>query len=225
MEEELKKYNLILKSITNIGKDYYSFDFEKPFDISFISGQYGVFKFTDKEVTGKKFRVFSFASGLNEDTFKIATKIISSPSDFKAKMLELKKGEVMTVDGPMGSFILEESKKAVFIAGGIGITPIRSIIKYIEHINFCNDVQLIFSESESIYPYAIEFKQMSKIKKSCVSGIEETQNAISKAINIYGNEAVYYIAGSPGFVSGIKGQLIDSDIVLSNIKFDRFSGL
>ena len=225
MKEEMKKYDLIVNAITNIGDDYYSFDFKKPENLSFLSGQYGVFKFADKEVIGKKFRVFSFASGFYEDTIKIATKITSAPSDFKAKMLEMNIGEVMTLDGPMGDFVLDDSKNAVFIAGGIGVSPIRSIIKHIEHIGFNIDVQLIFSERDRIYPFDIEFEKMRNIKTSYVSGIEETQQAINQVVCKYENEAVYYVAGSPKFVSGIKSQLADSNIGISNIKFDRFSGL
>ena len=121
MSEEIKRYNLTLIDIEQVGVDYFIFNFEMPKGLVFSEGQYGAFKHVDKEIEGRKVRGLTFASTSDEDVLKIGTVISSSPSDFKAKMRDLKKGDKMTVDGPLGSFTLQEDHNAMFFAAGIGI--------------------------------------------------------------------------------------------------------
>lgn len=224
MSDEIKRFVIELINVNKIGEDYYVFDFKIPNNLSYKEGQYGVFMHVDKEIEGRKVRAFSIASSKEEEVFKIATKIIEVPSDFKFKMLELKIGDTMTYDGPMGSFILEEEYHSVFIAGGIGITPIRGIIKQIEKLNINKEVVLIYSEPRAIYPFKDEFDKLSFVEKHYKTNTKNTQEIIEKAANKYLNKAIYYVAGSPGFVGGVKEQLVNNGVSISQIKFDRFNG-
>ncbi len=224
MSDEIKRFVIELINVNKIGEDYYVFDFKIPNNLSYKEGQYGVFMHVDKEIEGRKVRAFSIASSKEEEVFKIATKIIEVPSDFKYKMLELKIGDTMTYDGPMGSFILEEEYHSVFIAGGIGITPIRGIIKQIEKLNINKEVVLIYSEPRAIYPFKDEFDKLSFVEKHYKTNTKNTQEIIEKAANKYLNKAIYYVAGSPGFVGGVKEQLVNNGVSISQIKFDRFNG-
>jgi len=224
MADEMKKYVVELEKVSIVGDDYYIFDFKIPKGITFKEGQYGVFVHVDKEIEGRKVRAFSIASSNNEDVFKIATKIIENPSDFKIKMRELKIGDTMTFNGPMGSFILKEDFHSVFIAGGIGITPIRGILKQIEELSYNKESVLIYSEPRNVYPFKEEFDNMYFLDKHYKNNVENTQEAIVLALDKYANKAYYYIAGSPRFVGGIKEQLMNNGIGEKNIKFDRFSG-
>lgn len=224
MSDEMKKYFLTLRGTKKVGEDYYIFDFDMPKNIQYVEGQYGVFMHVDKTIDGRKVRAFSVASSLNEDCFKIATKIVESPSDFKAKMLELKPGDQMTFDGPMGSFTLEKEYHVVLIAGGIGITPIRSIVKQIEEIKLHKAVELVYAEPREIYPFNDDFESLSFLDVHYVSTVENTKIAVADATKKYLNSAYYYISGSPSFVNGITEQIKEYGIDASHIKFDRFNG-
>ena len=224
MADEMKKYIIELLNVDKVGEDYYLFDFSVPKELVFKEGQYGVFMHVNKEIEGRKVRAFSIASSNSEKVFKVGTKITRNPSDFKKKMLELKIGDTMTFTGPMGDFILNLEHHSVFIAGGIGITPIRGIIKQMEAININKEAVLIYSEPRSVYPYQDDFDKIVFLDNYYKNGIDNTKVAIDEVSLKYLNNAIYYVAGSPGFVKGIKEQLINNKIDITKILFDRFPG-
>ena len=224
MSEEMKKYELELLGKTIVGEDYYIFDFSVPKGISFKEGQYGVFLHIDKDIEGRKMRAFSIASSNTEDVFKVATKIIKEPSDFKVKMRELSIGDKMSFTGPMGSFTLEKDYHSVFIAGGIGITPIRGILKQLEELKLDKDSILIYSEPREIYPFKDDFDKMDFLESRYRKTAEKTKKAIDEVSFDYQNKAFYYISGSPSFVSAITKQLLNAGVDKMLIKFDRFNG-
>lgn len=224
MANKMERYLLELKNVTVVGEDYYVFDFKMPKDINFKAGQYGIFMHVDKEIEGRKVRALSIASSSKEDTFKAAVKIVDDPSDFKVKMRNLHVGDTMTFDGPTGHFILEEENHGVFIAGGIGITPIRGIIKQVEDLKLNKEYSLIYSEARGIYPFQNELDNFSFLDRFYRTTVENTQDAIQEVSLKYLNTAFYYVSGSPGFINGVKELLVGLGIETSNIKFDRFSG-
>jgi len=224
MAKEMKKYTVELLKISIVGEDYYIFDFKIPNGISFIEGQYGVFMHDNKEIEGRKVRALSIASSNDENILKIATQIGANPSDVKKKMLDLHIGDKMIFNGPMGSFILKQGFHNVFIAGGIGITPIRGILKQIDNMKIKEESVLIYSERRNVYPFKEEFDNMDFLDRYYKNNIENTKAAIDKALQKYANKAFYYVSGSPGFINGIKAQLIDKGIDDKHIKYDRFTG-
>ena len=100
-----------------------AFFFEKPKKIKFVPGQF-IEIHLNKEVYS-----FSIASSPKEKELMITIRM--RPSEFKNKLKKLKIGDEVKIDGPFGQFMLHQNKKipAVFLAGGIGITPFRSMIK------------------------------------------------------------------------------------------------
>lgn len=97
--------------------------------LRFIPGQFAWITlfgtpFTDRE------HPFSF-SGSAEECGRISF-TIKSLGDFTSKIKELKSGQIAYVDGPYGAFSVDRhphAKEIVFIAGGIGITPIMSMLR------------------------------------------------------------------------------------------------
>jgi Flavodoxin reductases (ferredoxin-NADPH reductases) family 1 len=75
-------------------------------------------------------RHFTIASSPTEEFILISTRIRDSP--YKKQLDSLQIGTEVKVRGPLGKFTLHEdySKPAVFLSGGIGVTPFRSMIKY-----------------------------------------------------------------------------------------------
>lgn len=218
----MKEYKVSLLQKQSVG-DYYIFDFKKPVDLVFKEGQYGIFMHVNKQIIGRKMRAFSMASSMEEDVLRIATKIVKKPSDFKKKMLELSLGDVMSYTGPTGDFTLETSADAVCIAGGIGITPIRSMLHLIDGTALKMNVTLIYSEADGVFTFKDEFDEMT-LHAYYQETVEKTREVIQRVVKKKQNDAFYYVAGSVGFVSGIQNLLIDEGVTKDRIKFDRFNG-
>lgn len=224
MSVDMKRYTLTLKNREKVGDDYYIFNFEMPEGLVYKEGQYGAFKHVDKEIEGRKVRPFSFASGTKEKIFKVGTKIIDKPSDFKAKMLELKPGDIMTVDGPLGDFTFEESHNSVFLAAGIGITPIRSLLKQLEDLNYTKEATLVYAEHRQFYCFTDDFIKMDNvIVKYERTG--ENMKATAAAMGAkYKNNAFYYVSGNPGYVTAVTSIIQGEGVDPKQIKFDKFIG-
>ncbi|MBV9175742.1 MAG: FAD-dependent oxidoreductase [Nitrososphaeraceae archaeon] len=75
-------------------------------------------------------RHFTISSSPTEDFIMITTRIRNTP--YKRRLSSLEEGTIVKVRGPQGKFVLHDdySKPAVFLSGGIGVTPFRSMIKY-----------------------------------------------------------------------------------------------
>jgi ferredoxin-NADP reductase len=216
----MARYSLTLQQKENL-EPYLILIFDKPKDIEFEDGQYGVFLHVNKPVEGRKIRAFSFASSIKDDNLVIATKIPNQPSSFKEHLLALQPGDQMTVDGPMGNMTLNPNKARVFLAGGIGITPIRALLRGLDSYE---ETSLIYSEQNEIYPFLEEFEEMDGLRLELTSGTGRTKFLIEQQANLNENKAIYYISGSPSFVNGVMAQLKDLGISDSNIKYDRFVG-
>lgn len=224
MSEEMKRYTLTLEDVQKVGEDYFIFSFYKPKDLIYKEGQYGIFMHVDKDITGRKVRAFSFASGTKELLFKIGTKITDEPSDFKAKMRDLNIGDTMTVDGPMGSFILDEEYHSVFLAAGIGITPMRSIIKQLELLKPSKETILVYAEHRGFYPFNRDFNRMDFLKLKYESTGDDMKQTAKELGLKYLDSACYYVAGNPNYVSAITQILQESGVSKPQIKLDKFNG-
>ena len=75
-------------------------------------------------------RHFTISSSPTENFIMFSTRIRDSP--YKKRLSTLEEGAKVKVRGPEGQFVLHQdySKPAVFLSGGIGVTPFRSMIKY-----------------------------------------------------------------------------------------------
>ncbi|MGA8710842.1 MAG: FAD-dependent oxidoreductase [Thermoplasmata archaeon] len=74
-------------------------------------------------------RTFSLSSSPSEpDQISVTCKISDTP--FKQALSRLRPGETAEVFGPLGHFLYEPSRPTVFLAGGIGITPFRGMLRF-----------------------------------------------------------------------------------------------
>jgi len=125
-----KKRELLFLESSKESQDVYSFLFEKDKELSWKAGQHGLFSITHKKIKNPT-RPFTVASASTENIVKLTMKMNDNPSEFKQAMLELKQGMKISMAGPVGSFYLKEDRPTMLIAGGIGITPFRAILKQI----------------------------------------------------------------------------------------------
>jgi ferredoxin-NADP reductase/nitrite reductase/ring-hydroxylating ferredoxin subunit len=122
------------------GTDIMTFKFSRG-GLNFTAGQYAFFKLDGVDPSDSKgpIRHFSIASSPTEqDYIIISTRIRDTP--YKQKLASLQEGQKILAWGPQGDFVLHDdySKSVVFLSGGIGVTPFRSMIKYAtdKHLQF-----------------------------------------------------------------------------------------
>jgi ferredoxin-NADP reductase len=149
---------LKLKEVKEIAKETFEFTFEKPKNLSFTAGQYLEFTLPHENIDTRGVRrYFTIASSPTEDDLKIAVKIGPQSSSFKQKLAKLKKGDLLYATQRAGDFVLPgdpKKEKLLFIAGGIGITPFRSMIQYLEDQKIKSDIVLIYcNRNEDMIAY------------------------------------------------------------------------
>lgn len=132
-----------------VARNTIMFWFEPDAPLHQIAGQY-IELYLPHEPTDerKTKRWFTLSSSPTEKLLAITTKLHPTrPSSFKNSLNNLSIGEELTALPPMGDFILPKDKSIplVFIAGGIGITPYRSILKYLEDTHEKRDIELIYA--------------------------------------------------------------------------------
>ncbi|UCG39662.1 MAG: hypothetical protein JSV00_05440 [bacterium] len=99
----------------------------KPEGFTFQPGQWA--SFTMKVEEGSQSKPLSFSSSPTEPFLEFTKRITESP--FSTAISRLKPGDRITLKGPVGNLVYTGGRERVtFIAGGIGITPIRSILKH-----------------------------------------------------------------------------------------------
>lgn len=221
-----KKRQLVFIESYKESENVYTFVFEKEKDLTWKAGQHGLFSITHKKVKNPT-KPFTIASAPSENVVKLTMKINDNPSEFKKAMLELKKGMTMGMSGPLGAFNLNEELPTVLIAGGIGITPFRSILKQIETEGKGNKkpIHLLYMDSEKSYIFKDELDAYNdSISTTYLDSSNNLHQEIVKFSNLYQNNGQYLIAGPKSMVDSISSSLQSNSISKKNIKKDAFYG-
>lgn len=142
-----RRLYLTLKKKTEIARDSYEFVFDTIRPLAFLPGQYleWTLPHTNVDMRGNR-RYFTIASSPTEEGIRLGVKITPNGSSFKKKLRELKVGDTMVAGQLTGDFVLPggTTQKFVFIAGGIGITPFRSMIQYMIDTQDTRDTVLFY---------------------------------------------------------------------------------
>jgi len=89
-------------------------------------------------------RSFSLSSSPSESGH-IAITCRISDTPFKQALASMKPGETGVVYGPLGAFLFDLQRPAVFLAGGIGITPLRGMIRFAHDSAFAHEMALLYT--------------------------------------------------------------------------------
>ncbi len=139
---------LRLKELVKVANNTYDFVFENSRSFSFKPGQYmeWTLEHRDPDSRGNR-RYFTIASSPTEPDVRIGVRFYPEPSSFKNRMASLAKGEKLVAAQCAGDFVLPKDKeqRIVFIAGGIGVTPFRSMIKYLLDKNEKRPIIMLYS--------------------------------------------------------------------------------
>ena len=246
-QQQKPQFELTLLEKQNVeGTDVMSFKFTKTL-LHYKAGQYAYFDIGEVYNDPKgAIRHFTIASSPTEDFILVSTRIRSSP--YKKRLSSLEPGIKIKARGPEGKFVLHEdySKSAIFLSGGIGVTPFRSMIKYATDKQL--PLRIIMFDSnrnqQSIL-FKKEFDECSNINKNMkiiYTITDEAQNQsgtnnwqgekgrIDKAMlaRYIGDSeqktGVFYICGPPVMINAMKDLLQDLEISSDRIMVEEFTG-
>ncbi len=194
-------------------------------------------KYTDQHGNARTFSIASSPADLPRVMFATRT----TGSAFKRSLAEAAPGTEADVDGPYGSFTLHKNaaKPAVFFAGGIGITPFRSIIKDATERGLSHDLTLFYSnrtpDSTAFLPDLEQWAEGNP-RLTLVPTITDDvdihewkyQRGMIDAAFLKGRlpegEAIYYAAGPAAFVTAMRRALESLGVDPDNIRTEEFPG-
>ncbi|WP_428912252.1 FAD-dependent oxidoreductase [Niallia sp. Krafla_26] len=223
-----KKRDLLFLESYKESEEVYTFLFQKEKDLTWKAGQYGLFTITNKKIKNST-KPFTIASTPKENEVRLTMRIGDNPSDFKKEMLELKQGMKVRMSGPVGNFYLKDNSPTLLVAGGIGITPFRAILKQIEAEGneVGKQVQLLYMDSKMSFIFKDELDRIannSSISVSYLNSRNDLYQEMDHFINLNKNNGRYFIAGSKSMVDSISTHMQNQNVSKKEIKKDAFFG-
>ncbi len=238
-----EKLLLTLKRKEKISNDSYDFIFENTPKLNFNAGQYMEWTLPNENSDDRgNRRYFTLASSPTENELRVGIKFNDNPSTYKKQLLEMDDSSTIVASSLSGDFILPENKdeKLVFIAGGIGITPFRSMIKYLIDTKEKRDIVLIYScRKKEDFVYQKIFEQAKEhFGLKVFYAISNTQSVPSDWTGLVGyvdekmlkecvpdfNERMFYLSGPQKLVTSFKDKLTQMGVDRFSIMTDYFPG-
>jgi len=219
-----------------------AFTFTRPAGFQFSAGQAVYLTLTDPPDSdeGGRLRVFSLASAPHESELTIATR--RSDTSFKRALMALPAAGRVTIEGPCGNLSPHEpsDRPAVFIAGGIGITPFLSLISDATHRGLPHHMFLFYSNrtvEETAFLAELTTLQSENPRFTLVSTItgadvpvhwQGERGAITEDMlqRYLGGLAapVYYLAGPSAMVAAMHALLAKSGTPRRDLRSEVFPG-
>lgn len=233
-----EEFRVILKEIIKRTETVRSFRFVSDKKIDFIAGQFLQVLFDEVNKNNKELNKYlSFSSSPAKDYIEFTKRL--SESQFSQRLRQLKEGDEILIKAPLGECIFKEDYKNIaFLIGGIGITPVISMIEYIVDKKLTNDVILLYSNrsrEEIAFYKELDFWQNSNGNIKVIyfidtpSGDEKfiskriDKESIQKYVHDY-RERTFFIFGPPKMVEAMKNLCLELDIKSQNIKTEMFIG-
>jgi len=232
----MTEFEVKLIEVIKITDTVKSFRFLPKEKINFYPGQFMQVIFDESDIKNNKLNKYlSFSSSPTKEYIEFTKRL--SNSEFSYKLNSLKTEDKIKIKGPFGDCIFkEEYKKICFLIGGIGITPVMSIVEYIVDKNLDTDIILIYANRDSCdIPFKERLNYWEKINKIKIFYLVEfitakDRNYICGLINkdlIIKNvkdlsERVFFIFGPPKMVNYLKEEITGLNI--KEIKTESFLG-
>ncbi len=223
--------------------DTMSFRFEKPPGFEYTAGQFADYTLPDPPETDAEgnIRGFSFSSAPYEPFLMATTRMRDTA--YKRVLKDFAIGTEVLLDAPWGSFTLHNNVKrpAVFLTGGIGITPARSIALQSVHDSTGHRIIVLYSsKSPDEAVFLDELTQldeanenitivptMTRPEDSTVSWKGETGHIDAAMLTRYVDDLstpIYYVCGPGAMVKAMRTMLDGAGVDSDDIRTEEFTG-
>lgn len=136
-----------LVSIQDVADGVKTFWFRPERPIRYLPGQFTELYLAHQADQRGTRRWFTLSSSPTEPLLGITTRFVADGSSFKQQLLQLQPGQQLHLAEPMGDFVLpkDTSIPLLFVAAGLGITPVRSMLKWLLDAGEQRDVGVLYS--------------------------------------------------------------------------------
>ena len=236
-----QKYKLIRRE--EVAEGTMAFHFEKPSGFDFKAGQSADVTLIDPPDTDAEgnTRTFSISSPPFEDELVFTTRMRDTA--FKRSLKKVPLATEVKIGSAAGSFTLHKNpaKPAVFLAGGIGITPFLSIVRQADHDRLPHKLYLFYSNRRPEDAAFLDTLQtlettnsnfrlictMTEMSKSNKEWKGETalidKEVLSRHLAVL-QGPIYYIAGPPTMVAAMRQTLLGAGVEEDDIRAEEFAG-
>ena len=232
---------LTLQRIEDTAYGTKTFFFDKPANFQFLAGQYVALKLDNLVAPDARagVRSLSICSSPCEDG--IAFTMRQSDSGFKKTFWSMQPGDTVSITPPIGKFVLDpnDEREVVFLVGGVGITPVRSML--------CEEAQSHGTRKFTLFnanrthedaPHRDELRALSlphfryldvfsqeekALRENEVKGYIES-NLLTQYLD-NPKDCLYYIVGSSSFLEAMEKMLADMGVPEDQWHQDPFTGL
>lgn len=237
----MPSYQVKLAGREELAEGTIAFRFEKPAGFNFKPGQAVVLELLDPPPEdGQKRRTFSLVSAPFESTLAIATRMRDTA--FKRALGALPDGASLKLTGPIGQFTLTEAARpAVFIAGGIGITPFMSMLRQAARDHAPHSLLLLYSNRRpEDAAFLGELQELERQNGNF--RLVATMTEMSKSARKWGGQTgfvdadlikraagrltapIYYVVGPPAMVAAMQETLRGTGVADDDIRSEEFYG-
>lgn len=239
----MAEYIIHLTKREQIAERTMAFHLERPDGFMFYAGQFIDLTLLDPPETDSQgtIRTFTLASAPYEEELIVATRIRSSA--YKRVLSRLPEGTELRLEGPMGSFLMHQNpnKAGVCLAGGIGITPFRSILRQAAKEGFVHPIYLFYSNRRpEDAPFLKELQGLAEGNPQFL--FIPTMNEMERSKAKWNGERklidremlaqhlcdwkgpIFYIAGPPAMVAAMREMLKRNEVSEDDIRTEEFGG-
>lgn len=223
-------------------KNTVAVELEKPAGFTFTPGDHVAFElpnFPRKDPQGN-WRAFSIASAPHDDHLLFASRL--TDNDFKKAVGELEVGDEILISDPSGGFELPQQATfpLMLFAGGIGITPFRSMIKYVVEQATPHQLTLVCANrhpEDALFHDELTAWDAGNPRFTYIPVITRPaglagwaghtghidHDFMTRYLRNVGR-TLYYLAGTPRFVTSVRQLLLEHDVPEFLIRTDEFDG-
>lgn len=234
-------YTVKLLKKDSVADGTMAFEWEKPAGFEYVAGQFGDVSLINPPETDDEgnTRTFSFVSAPYEQSLKTSTRMRDTA--FKRVLENLPIGTEVKLDAPYGDYRLHKTAEtpAVFLIGGIGITPVHSIIAQATHDKVPHKITLLYSnKTPSDAAFTRDFEDLAQKNPNFKFVPVYTDKTEGQTLGEHGfidatmlkkhvpdvAAPIYYLSGPAGMVKTMRKMLLDVGANEDNIRTEEFSG-
>lgn len=197
------------------------------------AGQFILVRFFDKQRVWQE-HPFSLSMLPNKDTFRITVRQLG---DFTNSVPTIKPGTPVWVSGPFGAFTheLQTKQKVLYIAGGIGITPIRSMVQERANQGLGNTAIMLYG-NRTVEDTALlgELTDLAAKINMPIYNVLSDQKGYSGEVGFIDKQKIQrlvpdvatrdvFLCGPPPMMTGIKKALVELGVPASQVHYERFA--
>ena len=229
----MARHEVTLAGQEEVADGTVAFRFEKPAGFAFKAGQAANFVLLEPPAEPNSARrTFSLASAPHESELMVATRMREG-SHYKRALKALPAGAKVRLVGPLGNMTLHEdsARAAVFIAGGIGITPFRSMLRQADHDRLEHRLYLAYSNRRREHAAFLDELQALERRNPrfrLLAPMTDAEGFLdADKLKRFAGEAaspVYYLAGPPAMVEAMKAILARNGVADDDVRSEEFFG-